>query len=97
MTRDGRRLALRARHVEGFSSRLRLSPKGKHQAAVCSKMHKLAFLVLTLFRVCSIAVADWVERSLNQKSFIVFHQRENSPEKISAWRLPFAVTRAVQQ
>ena len=54
--------------------RLRLTPNGKRQAAVCSKVSRTHF---SLFRVCSIAVADSVEISLNQKSFIVFHQREN--------------------
>ena len=30
-----------------LASRLRLTPHGKRQAAVCAKMHKLVFLVLT--------------------------------------------------
>ena len=30
-----------------LASRLRLTPNGKRQAAICSKMHKLVFLVLT--------------------------------------------------
>ena len=40
----------------------------------------------SLFCVCSIAVADWVEIRLNQKTFIVFHRRES-------FSLAFAVRR----
>ena len=66
--------------IFSFAFMANAKPAGNVKPLFVLKCINLCFsIVLTslFFRVCSIAVADWVDIRLNQKSFIVFHQRKS--------------------
>ena len=56
-----------SRYLRDLASRFWSTPNGKPQAAVCPQNGEtcVSRAHFSLFRVCSLAVADWVEISLN--------------------------------